>query len=108
MMSLAEAAAAVGARSAGTEVRFDGVSTDTRTVAQGQLFVAIRGERYDGHDFLAAAKDRGAAAALVDEQFKGAAPLPVLVADDTRRALGRLGRHWRLRFAPALIAVTGS
>ena len=108
MMSLSEAAAAMGARAVGQDVRFEGVSTDTRTAGSGQLFVAIRGERYDGHEFLEAARARGAAAALVDERYSGAAPLPILVADDTRRALGRLGRHWRLRFAPALIAITGS
>jgi UDP-N-acetylmuramoyl-tripeptide--D-alanyl-D-alanine ligase len=113
MMSLAEAAAATGARVVGDEVRFDGVSTDTRSVAAGELFVAIRGERFDGHDFLAAAKERGAAAALVDERRAGETPLlrpqlPLLIADDTRLALGRLGRHWRLRFAPALVAITGS
>jgi UDP-N-acetylmuramoyl-tripeptide--D-alanyl-D-alanine ligase len=109
MMSLAEAAAAIGARAVGpADLRFDGVSTDTRSVGRGELFVAIRGERFDGHDFLAAAKERGAAAALVDARFAGAVPLPALVADDTRLALGRLGRHWRLRFAPALVAITGS
>ena len=118
MMSLAEAAAAMGARlvsgadaaGAGTRdaVRFQGVSTDTRTLGKGQLFVAIRGEHFDGHDFLAVAKERGAAAALVDEKHEGEAPLPLLVADDTRRALGRLGRHWRSRFAPVVIAITGS
>jgi UDP-N-acetylmuramoyl-tripeptide--D-alanyl-D-alanine ligase len=116
MMSLSEAAAAMQARAIGPDVRFEGVSTDSRSIAKGELFVAIRGERFDGHDFLGAAKARGAAAALVDERYGGAtegprggaAPLPLLVADDTRRGLGRLGRHWRLRFAPALIAVTGS
>jgi UDP-N-acetylmuramoyl-tripeptide--D-alanyl-D-alanine ligase len=108
MMSLQEAAAAMNARPVASELRFDGVSTDTRSVARGQLFVAIRGDHFDGHDFLAAAQERGAAAALVDEKFSGQAPLPLIVADDTRRALGRLGRHWRLRFAPALIAITGS
>jgi UDP-N-acetylmuramoyl-tripeptide--D-alanyl-D-alanine ligase len=108
MMSLSEAAAAIGARAAGADVGFDGVSTDTRSVGKGQLFVAIRGERFDGHDFLAAARERGAAAALVDEKHAAPAPLPVLVADDTRKGLGRLGRHWRLRFAPALVAITGS
>jgi len=118
MMSLAEAAGAMHARMVGPgegtpRLRFDGVSTDTRTVGQGELFVAIRGERFDGHDFLAAAKQRGAAAALVDETFASREPLPrlqfpLLIADDTRLALGRLGRHWRLRFAPALIAITGS
>jgi UDP-N-acetylmuramoyl-tripeptide--D-alanyl-D-alanine ligase len=99
---------AAGGAGARGEVRFQGVSTDTRSIGNGQLFVAIRGERFDGHDFLAMAKERGAAAALVDERHAGKAPLPLLVADDTRRALGRLGRHWRLRFAPAVIAITGS
>jgi UDP-N-acetylmuramoyl-tripeptide--D-alanyl-D-alanine ligase len=110
MMSLGEAASAMGARLAGGSegARFDGVSTDTRSVGSGQLFVAIRGEFFDGHDFLAMAKERGAVAALVDEKYSGSAPLPVLVADDTRLALGRLGRNWRLRFAPVLIAITGS
>ena len=108
MMALAEAAAAIGARTDGADARFSGVSTDTRTIEKGELFVAIRGDRFDGHEFLAAAKARGASAALVDELYRGEAPLPVLVADDTRRGLGRLGRHWRLRFAPVLIAITGS
>ena len=117
-MSLAEAAGAMEARLTGgtpagaagacEELRFRGVSTDTRSIGKGQLFVAIRGTRFDGHDFLATAKERGAAAALVDEKHAGAAPLPLLVADDTRRALGRLGRNWRLRFAPAVIAIAGS
>jgi len=122
-MNLAEAAGAMGARLAGggaegrEAIRFQGVSTDTRSVGKGQLFVAIRGEFFDGHDFLAMAKERGAVAALVDEKHAGkarvnerhgAAAFPLLVADDTRRALGRLGRHWRLRFAPAVIAITGS
>jgi len=113
MMSLTEAAGAIGARlvcdgGACEELRFRGVSTDTRTVGKGQLFVAIRGEHFDGHDFLAVAKERGALAALVDGKYDSNAPLPVLVADETRRALGRLGRNWRLRFAPAMIAITGS
>jgi len=114
MMSLAEAAGAIGARlvcgaAACEETRFQSVSTDTRSVGKGQLFVAIRGEFFDGHDFLAMAKERGAVAALVDERHDAnSAPLPLLIADETRQALGRLGRNWRLRFAPALIAITGS
>jgi UDP-N-acetylmuramoyl-tripeptide--D-alanyl-D-alanine ligase len=110
MMSLAEAAAAISGRvpGAGAEAMFTGVSTDSRTIGRGELFVAIRGERFDGHAFLGAAKERGAVAALVDEKFSGQASLPLLVADDARASLGRLGRHWRLRFAPALIAITGS
>jgi UDP-N-acetylmuramoyl-tripeptide--D-alanyl-D-alanine ligase len=108
MMGLGEAAQAIGAQAVGTEVRFRGVSTDTRSVGRGELFVAIRGEKYDGHAFLDVAKQRGAAAAMVDESHRGAAPLPLLVVDDTRRGLGRLGAHWRSRFQPVLIAIAGS
>jgi UDP-N-acetylmuramoyl-tripeptide--D-alanyl-D-alanine ligase len=108
MMSLAEAAAVTSGRVSGADVRFAGVSSDSRALARAELFVALRGERFDGHDFLAAAAQRGAAAAIVDARFQGAYPLPVLVVEDTRRALGDLARHWRARFAPALVAITGS
>jgi UDP-N-acetylmuramoyl-tripeptide--D-alanyl-D-alanine ligase len=108
MMSLAETAAATQGRLRGADARFTGVSTDSRGIQRGELFVAIRGERFDGHDFLGMAKTRGAAAALVDERFNGTAPLPVVVVDDTRRGLGRLARHWRSRFAPAVVGIAGA
>jgi UDP-N-acetylmuramoyl-tripeptide--D-alanyl-D-alanine ligase len=108
MMQLAEAAAALGARTSGGDVRFTGVSTDSRSIAQGDLFVALRGERFDGHDFLKAVAAAKAAAAMVDGKYKGEYPLPALVVRDTRRSLGDLARYWRSRFAPALIAITGS
>ena len=108
MMSLGEAAAAIGARMQGDDVRFEGVSSDSRSVRRGELFIAIRGEHFDGHAFLAKAKARGAAAAMVDVRHEGAPPLPTLVVDETRRGLGRLGACWRARFTPALIAITGS
>jgi UDP-N-acetylmuramoyl-tripeptide--D-alanyl-D-alanine ligase len=108
MMSLAEAAAAIAGRLSGQDARFTGVSTDTRSVRKDELFVAIRGDRFDGHGFLEVARQRGAAGALVDEAFKEASALPTVTVEDTRKGLGRLGRHWRLRFAPAVIAVTGS
>jgi UDP-N-acetylmuramoyl-tripeptide--D-alanyl-D-alanine ligase len=108
MMSLAEAAAAIAGRLGGHDARFTGVSTDTRSVRKDELFVAIRGDRFDGHGFLEVARQRGAAGALVDEAFKEASALPTVTVEDTRKGLGRLGRHWRLRFAPAVIAVTGS
>ena len=106
-MALAEAAAALRGRASGRDVTFTGVSTDSRSLAQGDLFVALRGERFDGHDFLkqVAAK---AAAAMVDTAYGGEYPVPALVVNDTRRSLGDLARYWRARFAPALIAVTGS
>jgi UDP-N-acetylmuramoyl-tripeptide--D-alanyl-D-alanine ligase len=108
MMSLAEAAAAMHGRMAGADVRFSGVSTDSRGIGRGELFVAIRGERFDGHEFLGMAKSRGASAALVDERFSAPPPLPVVVVDDTRKGLGRLARHWRSRFAPAVVGIAGA
>jgi UDP-N-acetylmuramoyl-tripeptide--D-alanyl-D-alanine ligase len=108
MMSAAEAAALVNGRVSGGTARFAAVSTDSRTIGQGELFVALRGERFDGHEFLGAAATRGAAAALVDRNYAGAFPLPVIIVEDTKQALGELARQWRARFSPALIAVTGS
>jgi UDP-N-acetylmuramoyl-tripeptide--D-alanyl-D-alanine ligase len=111
MMSLREASAAAGARALGGDVRFLSVSTDSRSLARGALFVALRGERFDGHAFLDAARERGATAAMVDEQSKATPEgvrLPLLVAGDTRVSLGRLAAKWRARFDIPLIAVTGS
>ena len=107
-MRLAEAAAALGARSSGVDAQFTGVSSDSRSIQAGDLFVALRGERFDGHEFLAAAAAAKAAAAMVDASYRGEFRLPALVVADTRRALGDLARYWRSRFAPALVAVTGS
>jgi len=108
MMSLAETAAATQGRLRGPEARFTGVSTDSRGIQRGELFVAIRGERFDGHEFLGMAQARGASAAMIDARYGGAVPLPVVVVDDTRRGLGRLARHWRARFAPAVIGIAGA
>jgi len=108
MMSLAEAAAVLGASVRGSDVRFSGVSTDSRTLRRGELFVALRGERFDGHGFLQNAAAAKAAAAVVDSSYAGDLPLPAAVVDDTRLALGVLARHWRARFRPALVAVAGS
>jgi UDP-N-acetylmuramoyl-tripeptide--D-alanyl-D-alanine ligase len=108
MMSLSEAAIAANARLVGADARLCGVSTDSRSLSKDDLFVAIRGEHFDGHDFLEAARQRGAAGAMVDQHYAGPAPLPLLVVDETRRGLGRLGARWRERFAPVVIAITGS
>ena len=108
MMRLAEAAAALGARASGADALFTGVSTDSRAIKAGDLFVALRGERFDGHDFLKAVAAAKAAAAMVDSKYRGEYPVPALVVDDTRRRLGDLARYWRARFSPALVAITGS
>ncbi|MBI4742144.1 MAG: UDP-N-acetylmuramoyl-tripeptide--D-alanyl-D-alanine ligase [Betaproteobacteria bacterium] len=110
-MDLFAAAAAMGGALHGENAGFSGVSTDSRNIAPGQLFFALRGDKFDGHEFVAAAGERGAAAAVVaaDTVEKlGAAALPLIAVADTRLALGALAANWRGRFAPPLIAVTGS
>ncbi|MBL8436775.1 MAG: UDP-N-acetylmuramoyl-tripeptide--D-alanyl-D-alanine ligase [Zoogloeaceae bacterium] len=111
MMSLFNAAAAIGAQ-ATQDCQIGSVGTDSRRIQRGQLFIALRGEKFDGHDFVPQATAAGAAAALVDSAWfaaQGEAPaLPLLVADDTRLALGALGAWWRSHFQVPLIGVTGS
>ena len=113
MMTVHEAVRALAAHQARAqgEARFECVGSDSRALVPGQLFVALRGERFDGHDFVAEAAAQGAAAALVDAEWAGGqalAPLPLIVVDDTRRALGTLAVNWRARFALPLVGVTGS
>jgi UDP-N-acetylmuramoyl-tripeptide--D-alanyl-D-alanine ligase len=90
-----------------------GISTDTRTLAAGDLFIALAGENFDGHDYLAKAAERGAAGLLIraDAAKKLAmAPgeLPVIAVPDTLRALGDIARDWRQRFQIPVVAITGS
>jgi UDP-N-acetylmuramoyl-tripeptide--D-alanyl-D-alanine ligase len=108
MMRLDEAVGALGARASGGDALFTGVSTDSRSLREGDLFVALRGERFDGHGFLKAAATARAAAAMVDSKYRGEYPLPALVVEDTKRSLGDLARYWRARFAPALVGIAGS
>ncbi|PKO94572.1 MAG: UDP-N-acetylmuramoyl-tripeptide--D-alanyl-D-alanine ligase [Betaproteobacteria bacterium HGW-Betaproteobacteria-10] len=92
----------------GADVVLTGVSTDTRAVAAGQLFIALRGERFDAHDFLEPALASGASALLVADASKLPAGASAIVVDDTVLALGQLAAAWRARFTLPLIAVTGS
>lgn len=105
-MPLSDAAQALDAQQLGDDVEFRGVSTDTRTLSAGNLFVALEGPNFDGHSYLDQARARGAAAALVSRAAEGG--LPQLAVEDTRLALGRLAAHWRARFSLPLVAVTGS
>ncbi len=105
---LSEILSATGGRLNGADQVICGVSTDTRAVGLGQLFVALRGERFDAHDFLEQAVAAGAAALLVADAAKAPAGVPTIVVDDTRIALGRLAAAWRTRFNLPVIAVTGS
>ena len=84
-----------------------GVSTDTRTVRQGELFVALRGERYDAHDFVGQALEAGAGALLLEHWTEGCRA-PAIMVEDSVRALGEIALGWRHRFQLPVIAVTGS
>jgi UDP-N-acetylmuramoyl-tripeptide--D-alanyl-D-alanine ligase len=108
MMGLAEAARSLPARLEGGDVAFSGVSTDSRTVSAGDLFVALEGERFDGHAYVAEAVRRGAVAAMVSKPVDTALPVARLAVVDTRFALGRLAALWRARFRLPLVALTGS
>ncbi len=112
MMDLFEVARATNGTAYGSNVLFGGVSTDSRSVGRGELFVALRGERFDGHEYLAQASERGACAAVVAvdtvEQLQGKVSLPLVAVADTRLALGALAGYWRAKFSLPLIAVTGS
>ena len=107
-MTLGQAATVLGGELRGSDVRFSDVCTDSRALKSGDLFVALRGERYDGHDFVAKAAAAGAVAALIDRAYVRSAPLPVAAVEDTTVALGALAAHWRRQFHIPLVAVAGS
>ncbi|CAG2152689.1 UDP-N-acetylmuramoyl-tripeptide--D-alanyl-D-alanine ligase [Cupriavidus numazuensis] len=108
MTNLQEAAGWIaGARVLGDGTQgFARVHTDSRTVEPGDLFVALKGERFDAHDFIADVVARGAVAVLVSREVD--AGVPAIVAPDTRIALGELGAGWRRQFTLPTVAVTGS
>lgn len=98
---------ALKGRLAGADAFFNGVSIDSRRIEPGQLFVALSGERFDGHDFLEQVTAKSAAAALVEREVE-VVELPQLVVADTRLALGQLGALNRAAFHGRVAAVTGS
>jgi UDP-N-acetylmuramoyl-tripeptide--D-alanyl-D-alanine ligase len=109
MMRMHEAAHAIAARVQGADAAFSGVSTDSRSIAAGDLFVAIKGENFDGHAYVLDVLARGAAGAVVNQEFAAAHPdLPLIGVNDTRLALGALAAQWRGRFAIPLLGITGS
>lgn len=111
MMTIREAAQVLKSGWSGADVSFTGVSTDSRTLKQGDLFVALTGERFDGNQFVISAKEHGAVAAMI-RQASGIDELPgnfpLIRVEDTRTSLGQLAAHWRGRFTLPLVGVTGS
>ena len=106
VMPLSTAAQLLDAKQRGADVTFRGISTDTRTLSAGNLFVALKGPNFDGHDYIEQARQHGAVAAAVSR--RASSQIPMLEVEDTRIALGTLATYWRSRFDIPLIAVTGS
>ena len=107
-MLLSEAAASLQCELAGADQVFNGCSTDSRSVGEGELFIALRGDRYDGHEYVGQALGRGAVAAMVESRYTDRETKPLLIVDDTRTAMGTLAGYWRGCFQIPLVAVTGS
>lgn len=105
-MTLMEAAQALGVELVGADHSFSGVSTDSRTTASGDLFVALTGPNFDGHEFIKTARERGAVAVMVSKRVDGT--IPQLIVEDTRIGLGKLAAHWRSKFDIPVVGITGS
>jgi UDP-N-acetylmuramoyl-tripeptide--D-alanyl-D-alanine ligase len=108
MMDTATAARAVAGQVVGAQVVFTRVSTDSRSTVPGDLFVALRGDHFDGHDFVPQALARGAAAALVSRSQAAALPGNLIAVDEPLSALGALAAHWRNHFDLPVAVVVGS
>ena len=107
-LSFSELTTVLDARLVGADCTFDGVSIDSRAINAGQLFVALTGPRFDGHDYLNQVAAKGAVGALVEHEVPGSA-LPQLVVLDTRKALAQLGALNRNAFVDRPVAgITGS
>lgn len=106
MMMLSDIAKAVGGQLIGADVLCESVASDSRNIAKNQLFVAIKGERFDGNAYAAEAIQQGAAAVLVSDA--NTQVRPAVLVEDTRLALGQLAKYWRATFTLPLVAVTGS
>ena len=121
MMLLSQAAQVLNGYVVGEDVRFAAVSSDSRKIAPDDLFIALRGEHFDGYNYVATAAQAGAVAALVNaDSYEGrgvrgkeqgsrtAQGISLLVVEDARLALGRLAGWWRKQFTIPLVAITGS
>lgn len=106
MSTLAAAADSMHGRLHGADRSFNGVSTDTRSLKQGELFIALQGPNFDGCDYVGQARDKGAAGAVVPRVVD--ADISQIAVDDSRRALGELGAAWRQQLSPVVVGVTGS
>ncbi len=111
-MKLSALANKMQAKRLGPDVTFEGISTDSRAIDSGALFVALTGDRYDGHEYLAKAFEQGASAAMVNRSFHDKSSIeveqPCLIVEDTRLGLGAAAKAWIQQFNLIKIAITGS
>ncbi|MEN8174666.1 MAG: UDP-N-acetylmuramoyl-tripeptide--D-alanyl-D-alanine ligase [Pseudomonadota bacterium] len=104
--SLKQAAGSLNGHLYGANAEFSGVSTDSRNIGEQELFVALAGERFDAHDFVAEVAEKGGVGAVVERRLDAA--LPQIQVADTRLALGGLGHMWRQACGARVVALTGS
>ena len=104
---LSEVSTALAGHLLNADATFKGVSIDSRAITKGQLFIALTGPRFDGHDYLNEVAAKGAVAALVEREVPESA-LPQLIVKDTRVALGQLGALNRASYDKPVAAITGS
>lgn len=104
--SLQEVSNNLNAKLLGEDLIFSGCSTDTRSLKKGELYVALHGPSFNGHDFVGAAENAGASAVMIDQNVE--TKLPKLKVEDTRLGLGQLARLWRDQFQFPVVAITGS
>jgi UDP-N-acetylmuramoyl-tripeptide--D-alanyl-D-alanine ligase len=109
-LTLSQVAELAGGRllNGGGALTVSRVCTDTRALSAGDLFVALRGKNFDGHDFIGQAAERGAAAALVDQTPAAAGNFPLILVDDTLAGLQRLAKNYRRTLTVKVVAITGS
>lgn len=106
MMQLQVIAKAIGATLLGNDVAINGVTTDSRKKCTGDLFVALKGERFDAHEYVNQAEQNGAAAALLEREVQ--TKLPVLLVENSLASLGRTAKWWRQQFDIPVVGITGS
>ena len=105
-MLLSEAAKSVGSTLSGEDIVFSGCSTDSRTIKKGNLFIALKGEYFDGHEYVSIAEKNGASSLIVDSDVSNTKPF--IKVKNTRKAMGLLAKSWREKITIPLVAITGS
>src|SRR5262245_34290983 len=90
------------------ETQVSRAGTDSRRVAPGELFIALKGDKFDGHDFVSEVVAKGASAVMVERRRAKALDAAVIAVDDTRKALGEFAARYRQDFQVPIVAVAGS